>query len=223
MILNNLQKSFLKKLGEGELAKSYVWSGGTALAYLYLQHRLSYDLDFLSLDLVPDRELLINIRRIAKELRITKIEERSKFNRREFFLKRGRKRENLRVEFVYYPFPPIKKQRPISEFRMRVDSLEDMATNKTLAVFERSEPKDAFDLYWILQEKQIKFLTLFKWVEKKFGLTIDPVMFTSEALKEADRLQEIQPLVLKRKFYQPRKIKQYFLQAPQEYLKKKIK
>lgn len=221
MILNNLQKSFLKKLGEGELAKSYVWSGGTALAYLYLQHRLSYDLDFLSLDLVPDRELLINIRRIAKELRITKIEERSRFNRHEFFLKM--RKENLRIEFVYYPFPPIKKRGPISEFKMRVDSLEDMATNKTLAVFERSEPKDTFDLYWILQIKQVKFLTLFKWVEKKFGVIIDPVIFASEALKGADRLQEIQPLVLKKRFYQPRKIKQYFLQAPQEYLKKKIK
>ena len=33
-----------------------------------------------------------------------------------------------------------------------VDSLDDMAANKTMAMIDRTEPKDAFDIYFILKK-----------------------------------------------------------------------
>ena len=101
-ILTPFQKDTLKEMGKSELARFFVWSGGTALSFCYLQHRLSYDLDFLSKDLLPDEYLLSKIKKITKNLKIKKIEEQKRFNRREFWLRKNK--EILRIEFVFLSF-----------------------------------------------------------------------------------------------------------------------
>jgi len=111
-ILTNLQKKFLKEIGNSELSKYFIWSGGTALSY-YLSHRKSYDLDFLSKDLLPDDYLLSQIKKITKKLGIKKIEEKKRFNHHEFWLEKNK--EGIRIEFVFYPFPNIRKSRKLSE------------------------------------------------------------------------------------------------------------
>ncbi|PIY88945.1 MAG: hypothetical protein COY73_02425, partial [Candidatus Nealsonbacteria bacterium CG_4_10_14_0_8_um_filter_37_14] len=67
-ILTNFQKRALKEIGKSELSRFFVWSGGTALSFYYLQHRLSVDLDFMSQDLFRDEYLLTELRKIAKNL-----------------------------------------------------------------------------------------------------------------------------------------------------------
>lgn len=220
-ILNDFQKKFLKEIGKSNLRPYFIWSGGTALSYQYLRHRLSYDLDFLSKDLAPDNYLLSEVNKIAKKLRVKKIEEQKKFNRHEFWLMRDK--ETLRVEFVFYPFPTIKTPKLQTEFKIKIDSFEDILTNKIHAIFERVEPKDAFDVYCMLQQEKIKFLTLFRWVKKKFGVEIDPVLFISKVLAGADKLGKIKPLILKEKLFRPSKIRDFFEKEAQDYLKKEIK
>lgn len=219
-ILTNFQKGVLKEIGKSELFRFFVWSGGTALSFYYLQHRLSVDLDFLSQDLFRDEYLLIELRKIAKNLGVKSIEEQKKFNRREFWLKKGK--EILRIEFVFYPFPRIRPSKKLKEFNIKIDSIEDMLTNKAHAAYERSEPKDIFDLYCILLIKKINFFRIFKWVEKKFGVKIDPVLFAGQALEGVERLKEIRPFILKKKFFKPSSIKIYFQKEAEIYLKKKI-
>jgi len=63
-LLTNFQKKALKEMGKTELAKPFIWSGGTALSYYYLQHRESFDLDFMSIDLLPD-EFILNKEKIS--------------------------------------------------------------------------------------------------------------------------------------------------------------
>jgi predicted nucleotidyltransferase component of viral defense system len=220
-ILTDFQKKVLKAIGESELSKYFIWSGGTALSYGYLQHRKSQDLDFLSKDLLPDEYLLSQVKIIAKSLKIKKIEEQKRFNRHEFWFKKDRK--FLRIEFVFYPFPDIKKTVKLREFDIRTDSLEDILTNKAHTIFERAEPKDVFDFYCILQKKRIDFLKILKWVERKFGVEIDPVILTSKILEGVEKLAEIKPLLLKRAFYKPAKIKEYFEERAQDYLKRKVR
>jgi len=219
-ILTVFQKEVLKKIGQSELSRFFVWSGGTALSARYLRHRLSVDLDFLSQDLLPDEYLLSQIRKIVKELRVRKIEEQKRFNRHEFWLRRGK--ETLKIEFVFYPFPYIKRPKKIQEFNLKLDSLEDILTNKAHAVYERAEPKDAFDFYCLLRVKKMDFLKVFRWVEKKFGVRIDPALFISELLKGADSLLGIKPLILNRKLFKPGVIKKYFQKEAEDYLKKKL-
>lgn len=220
-ILSPFQKNFLKELGKSELSTFFIWSGGTALSYQYLSHRKSYDLDFLSNDLLPDDYLLTQIKKIAKNLKIKKIEEQKKFNRHEFWLKKDR--ETLRIEFVFYPFPNIKKPVILKEFNIKIDSIEDILTNKAHIIFERTEPKDVFDFYCILQKRKTNFLLILKWVKKKFGVEIDPVLLVSKILEGAGKLSEIRPLILKKEFYNSNKIKRFFESKAREYLKRKIK
>lgn len=220
-ILTDFQKKVLKEIGGSELFRFFIWSGGTALSFQYLYHRLSADLDFLSQDLLPDEYLLSQVRKITKNLKIKKFEEQKKFNRHEFWLKRNK--ETLRIEFVFYPFPYIKQPKKIKEFNIKIDSIEDILTNKTHAVYERAEPKDVFDFYCILLLKKTNFLKVFKWVEKKFGVKIDPILFTSEFLKGIDNLDKIRPLILKKKLYRPDTIRRYFKKEAENYLKRKIK
>ncbi|MBU4481237.1 nucleotidyl transferase AbiEii/AbiGii toxin family protein [Patescibacteria group bacterium] len=219
-ILTNFQKEALKEVGKSELSRFFVWSGGTALSFYYLQHRLSVDLDFMSQDSFRDEYLLTEIGKIAENLGVRNIEEQKKFNRHEFWLKKGK--EILRIEFVFYPFPRIRPPQKLKEFNIKIDSIEDMLTNKAQAAYERSEPKDIFDLYCILLIKKINFFRIFKWVEKKFGVKIDPVLFTSKALEGAEKLKEMRPLRPKKKFFKPSSIKIYFQKQAEIYLKKKI-
>ncbi|PIR06630.1 hypothetical protein COY65_00745 [Candidatus Jorgensenbacteria bacterium CG_4_10_14_0_8_um_filter_39_13] len=219
-ILVPIQEVFLKKIGESELSKYFIWSGGTALSFYYLKHRKSQDLDFFSKDLVPADYVLTQINLIAKDLKIQKIEEQRRFNRHEFWLTKGE--EVLRAEFVFYPFLNIGKPAFLKQFDIKIDSLEDILTNKIHAIFERMEPKDVFDVYYILQRKKTKFSLVLRWVKKKFGVEIDPVLLMSRILEGADRLTEIKPLILKKEHYKPNKIKEYFKKEAFNYLKRKI-
>lgn len=218
--LTDFQKKVLKELGKTNLAKFFIWSGGTALSYYYLQHRKSFDLDFMSTDLFPDEFILGEIKKIFQNLEIKKIEEQKIYNRHNFWLKKDN--ETLKLEFVFYPFPNIRKTQKLEEFNIKIDSIEDILTNKMHAIFERSEPKDVFDFYCILKKKKIKLKLVFNWVKKKFGVEIDPVLFAGKILEGADKLNKIKPLIAIKELYQPDKIKKYFEQEAQKYLKKKI-
>ncbi|PJC82852.1 hypothetical protein CO006_01465 [Candidatus Roizmanbacteria bacterium CG_4_8_14_3_um_filter_35_14] len=219
-ILTNFQKKALKEVGKSELSRFFVWSGGTALSSYYLQHRLSADLDFMSQDLFRDDYLLAEIREIARNLKVKNIEEQKKLNRHQFWLKKDR--EILRVEFVFYPFPHIRPPQKLKEFNIKIDSIEDMLTNKAHAAYERSEPKDIFDIYCILLMKRIKFLKIFTYIKKKFGVKIDPVLFASNILKGVERLREIRPSILNKKVFKPSSIENYFQKEARIYLKRKI-
>lgn len=221
-ILNNFQKKILKEIGESELSRYFVWSGGTALSYRYLQHRKSEDLDFLSKELVPNEYLLNSIKQIAKNLKVKKIEEQKKFNRHEFWLKKNK--ETLKIEFIFYPFSKIKRPERLEEFDdLKIDSIEDILTNKAHTIFERSEPKDVFDFYCILQKKKLRFSRILKWVERKFGVEIDPVILVSKILEGIDKLSRIRPLILKKELYRLPRIREYFEKEAREYLKIKIR
>jgi len=218
-LLDKFQKEVLKEISKSKFKDVFIWSGGTALSYCYLQHRDSFDLDFMSVDLFPDDFMLSEIRKIGNNLGVKKIEEQKSYNRFLFWIT---KKETLKLEFVFYPFPCIKSPKKVKEFNIKVDSIEDILTNKAHAAFERSEPKDVFDLYCILKKKKIDFLTIFKWVRKKFGVEIDPVLFSAKVLEGADRLKEIRPIVFKKELYNPDKIKAYFKEEAEKYLKRKL-
>lgn len=218
-LLNDFQRKALKEISKSSLNNIFIWSGGTALSYYYLQHRNSFDLDFMSTDLFPDEFMLGEIKKIADNLKIKKTEEQKLYNRHLFWLMG---KETLKLEFVFYPFPFIKPPKKVKEFNLKIDSIEDILTNKAHASFERSEPKDIFDLYCILKKRKIDFLTIFSWVKRKFGVEIDPVLFSGKILEGVDNLKEIKPIIIKKELYNVEEIRSYFEKEAQKYLKKKI-
>lgn len=190
-ILNNLQKNLLKEIGKSNLAKDFIWTGGTAMAYLF-HHRLSEDLDFFSQDLYPDEYILSEINKIAKNLKITKIKKIKNKNRFLFELK------NLKLEFVYFPFKNLKNPKNCQEFNLRISSVEDMATNKLFALYERAEVKDIFDLYYFLLEKNYTLNKLIKNINKKFGVEIDITQLYKQAKIALENQKILKPLLIKK-------------------------
>ncbi len=220
-ILSPLQIKLIQAIAQGRLAKLYYWTGGTALAYKYLGNRLSEDLDFFSGDLLRDEDLLVELERLKKSLKIKKIKLVRELNRQQFGLAFGRG-QNLKLGFVFFPFKNLARPIMDKKLGMRVDSLVDMAANKTLAAWQRHEPKDVFDLYSLLTIKKMKLSELIKKVNKKFGVQIDEADLGAKILDNINLLKSIRPLVLNSKEFDIKKIRNFFSSQSINYLKNHI-
>lgn len=168
-ILTQNQKLFLNKFFESSLKDDFFLTGGTALSGFYLEHRLSQDLDFFTVDQKVsfdnvNREIL----KIASNLNLKiKNQVASPTFLQYIFLTNA---EDLKVDVVKdVPvfFGDIKK-----EGNMNIDSLINIAVGKLLAIFGRVDAKDFIDLFFILEiEKNFEFNELFaKAKQKDLGL-----------------------------------------------------
>lgn len=77
-----------------------------------------------------------------------------------------------------------------------VDSLDDIAANKIMALIDRNEPKDALDVYFLLTKENYSVKNLLEFVKKKFGVEFKEDMVWSEALKSAQELNALKPLII---------------------------
>lgn len=146
-----LSSFFHKGLGE----RGFYLTGGTALAEYYLHHRYSDDLDFFTrkqgsleqdfqqiLDLIPSLGLSLTSKNPKSAEHLV------------LFVKADDGQDNLKIEFARDV--PAQMAPPIVREGIVADSFEDIATNKICAILGRqpSEPKDLYDLYFILKESQ---------------------------------------------------------------------
>lgn len=189
--LDGLQQKTLSLFADSHLSKTFYWTGGTALTYLHLQHRKSEDLDLFSEKSFLHEELLSFIKILRQSVSLTKVVEKRIFNRHEFFLHND---STLRLEFVHYDFPSLKKRGKWNG--IYVDSLTDMAANKTMAMLDRHAPKDALDIYFLIHQSKFSPQKLLSLVKKKFGLSFPLSSFWDRALLAAQMLNNIRPLLL---------------------------
>ena len=189
--LNHLQKKLLKRLAHSPLKQRFYWTGGTALSFLYLHHRQSKDIDLFSDSPFSFEDINGFVNQLRKDLKLPKVELKKIYDRYEFFL---HNKEKVRLEFVFYEHPQLKPRQKWQG--IFVDSLDDIATNKTMAFFDRNDPKDLFDIYFLLQKNNYKVKKLLKMVEKKFGISFSESSFWSEAYKSIKLLSELQPFLL---------------------------
>lgn len=171
------------------LKNNFYFTGGTALAVAYLNHRLSEDLDFFSLkkidilpisNLIREWEVKYTFKVTPEDKEVVKI-----FNL-EFH-----DGEKLKVDFGYYPYQRLRKGKTIDS--IDVDSLFDIAVNKLQTIRQRSEVKDFVDLYYTLKEFTV--WDLMEGVRVKFGMETDPYLVGVDILK-AERFENL-PQMLK--------------------------
>lgn len=207
--LTALQKEVLLNVGKGFFGKNFYWTGGTLLSYLYFSHRFSVDLDFFSDDLFRDEEYLEAINILKKNIQADKITQTLQNNRRLYFIEKGK--ENVKLEFVYFPFPAAGKRKILKEFSVKADSLSDIMINKTLSTYQRNEVKDIYDLYWYLSNKpQYDLNKLIILVEKKFGVAIEPILLLEKINELCDKLESLKPLLFEKEQNLQTKIKTFF-------------
>lgn len=170
-ILTKTQQVFLKLLGKQSFSKKFYLSGGTALAGFYIPYRFSEDLDFFSEEEVQIDELTAFLQSIKNKLGFESFDFNTSFNRNLFFLKFPN--ETLKLEFTYYPFKQLDDSR--EEFKVKIDSIEDIAVNKLFTIYQTPRSRDFMDLYMIIQKYGFTIDDLIKKAKIKFDSHVDPL------------------------------------------------
>src|SRR3989344_7262139 len=145
-ILTSHQLEFLELASvDKQITKWFYLTGGTALAEFYLHHRLSEDLDFFIEEKEVD-QILVDafLKKISPKLNITQVN-RSNFLGLVSFLLTFKDGEKLKVDFNFYPFKRIGKA--IKFNSLEIDSIYDIAVNKTHVLFMKPRSRDYVDLY----------------------------------------------------------------------------
>ena len=143
--LTALKKDFLKAFFDR--SQAFFLTGGSALGVFYLQHRLSYDLDFFTTAEHTEWRLLDNeIRSISAAIgaQCETITAAPTFRR--YQLNRGMEREI--VDFVVEMVPQLDPEK--NRFgKLRVDTLREITVNKICTLIGRCEVKDLVDLFFL--------------------------------------------------------------------------
>jgi len=154
-ILTPLQKRFLELFANLPDQDQFYLAGGTALSEYYLGHRLSYDLDIFSGTdrLIQPTSFQVEKMCAANNIPIKVVRRFATFV--EFLVGEGE--ESFKVDMALdSPFrlePTL-----LSETGVQVNNYTDLRADKILAYFGRSEPRDAVDVYFILQNESLETL-----------------------------------------------------------------
>lgn len=191
-ILSARQKLLLKLFSSNlDIRQNYYLSGGTALAEYYLCHRFSEDLDFFTEVEIDPISIQTFIKSISGKADIKMVDFQQSFNRNLVYLHFDN--EVIKTEFTYYPFEQLEKPKEIDG--LKVDSLLDIAVNKTFTIYQKPRSRDFIDLYLIIQEKKWSFDDLKKKARAKFDTHIDPLQMAKQLL-EVDRLEDYPKMIV---------------------------
>ncbi|KKP47655.1 MAG: hypothetical protein UR39_C0003G0057 [Candidatus Woesebacteria bacterium GW2011_GWA1_33_30] len=160
-----LQDDFLEEFFSENLTSDFYLTGGTALSRFYLNHRISDDIDLFTQNQKIDMSTVNFL--VLKILSNLKLEIVKQVNTDTFlqYITKSKSGNTLKIDFV--------KDIPVhfGEFKMvdkvRIDSLENIGSNKVLTILGRSDAKDFIDLYFILQKTKLKFDFLYELATKK--------------------------------------------------------
>jgi hypothetical protein len=171
--LTPLKRDFLRRFAERNQA--FYLTGGSALGIFYLEHRLSYDLDFFTLDAGAVNWHLLENQIIALTAEISArcrtLTASPEFHR--FELTRGADREIL--DFVIERAPQVDRQK--EQFgNVRVDTLREIMVNKVCTLVGRCEVKDLVDLYF-LHKRGLEVANHFAAAQTKEG-GLEPAMIS---------------------------------------------
>ena len=148
--LTPLQKEFMGILASLPDRDQFYLAGGVALGEYYLGHRLSFDLDYFTgvENLVLPTSYQIESACQKNNLPIKVIRRFSTFV--QFQAERGN--DSLKIDLALdspYRFEPT----VLSREGIYVNDYPDLRVDKLLAYFGRAEPRDAVDLYFIIQRE----------------------------------------------------------------------
>ena len=154
-LLTNVQKDFLALFSKLPDQEHFYLTGGTGLAEYYLGHRVSFALDFFTSQEQLILPLSYQIERLANssELQIKVTRRFSTFVEFQIDRDGDSLRVDLGLDSPFHFAPPV-----FSTEDVFVNSFEDLYIDKLLAFYGRAEPRDAVDLYFILQQEPLEEL-----------------------------------------------------------------
>lgn len=202
-ILLPYQQKILQLFFAADFGKTFFLTGGTALAAFYFAHRESKDFDFFSLEIFRAEALNQAIKEIAGKMKAQVSIKIAGETYNEIYLENKQERWIQRIDIV--------REQPIHFGQIeivdgvRVDSLENIGSNKVLAIYGRFEPKDFVDLFWIIKNTDWDFKTLFELARKKdrglFEFYWANVISLLEKLETLPKMRKSIKLQLLKNFY----------------------
>lgn len=169
--MTNDIKALLKKIEHADIFenKPLYFIGGTALS-VYLDHRISYDIDITSTELLP----IPAMKAFVFPLKAIHVPDRSKASA--FRINSGKNLDNyymkfmvdgVKLEFSYFD-DELRQSilanavaKPYSKgSKLKILSLDDIITLKAIALFGRKKSRDLFDMAIILERKLLSIAEL---------------------------------------------------------------
>lgn len=150
-VINSAQENILFNFGEVKDSDQFYLTGGTALAYFYLKHRQSNDLDFFTSveEIIDPFSHQLEEHLIAKGFECKRQRSFHCFIELIVSLKGQTTLIHLALDSTF-------RFEPTKEFpgypRLKVDNLTDIASNKLLALFGRATLRDFIDVYFLVQK-----------------------------------------------------------------------
>ena len=216
--LTSLQKEFMGLLASLPDKEQFYLAGGTALSEYYLGHRLSFDLDYFTgtENLVLPLSYQIETACQKKGLALKVIRRFGTFVE----LLVEKRNEGLKIDLALdspYRFePPV-----LSGEGIYVNDYSDLRSDKLLAYFGRAEPRDAIDLYFILQKESPESL-LEQAAQKDPGFDLYWFALALNRCENFPDELDRWPVKMLRPF-EPRKLKQTFLEWAMKLMEKTTK
>jgi predicted nucleotidyltransferase component of viral defense system len=154
-ILSDIQKAFLRLFASLPDQERFYLTGGTALAEYYLGHRLSYDLDLFTneADLIVPFSYRVEQATQSAGMEIAVVRRFASLV--EFQVNQNE--NTLKVDLALdspFRFSLVE----LGDAGVMINDFQDIQTDKTLAFFGRAEPRDAIDLYFLLQKTKFEDL-----------------------------------------------------------------
>lgn len=164
--MTNEIKSLLEKIEQSDIFERHplYFIGGTALS-VYLDHRISYDVDIVSTELLA----VSAIKAFAFPLKARHIPDMKRAS--VFKINTGKNLDNfymkfmvdgIKLEFVHFEDElrqSVLRNATSSSYakgsKLKILSLDDIITLKAIALFDRQKSRDLFDMAIILERKLI--------------------------------------------------------------------
>jgi predicted nucleotidyltransferase component of viral defense system len=162
-----LQDKVLEKVFAVE--DEFYLTGGTALSRFYQEKRYSDDLDFFTNSSTRFNFAIKNIlAELSKEFTIE-----NELDSRDFV--RIKINGLLQVDFVNDRVPRYKEPRVLKN-GYKIDTIENILSNKITAVIGRDNPKDIFDIYLISRYYSINWQEMLDSAQEKSVFSIDDLI-----------------------------------------------
>ncbi|MBI3559102.1 nucleotidyl transferase AbiEii/AbiGii toxin family protein [Candidatus Gottesmanbacteria bacterium] len=160
--------------------KNFYLTGGTVLSSWYLHHRESYDLDFFTEKSFDYDQITNLLKTKQKEIgfRWIGVDEGWQFYTYYFRFPDNRR---LKVDFGKYASSRL--QRGLIWKGLEIDSLYDIAVNKTQMFMLKPRERDYLDLYFILQNANWGINKLLADASVKFEIDYNSVQVVKNFLK----------------------------------------
>lgn len=180
-IITKNQEAILFRIRESEYLRSRVYfTGGTVLSAYYLKHRYSDDLDLFSETKLDNQTIFTLVSQWSSELKFVFTSQISEVV--QMYMLKFKDGSEFKVDFAYYPYKRLKVG--MRKDGLDIDSLLDIAVNKTLTISQRTDVKDFVDFYYL--EQKFGIWDLIKGLRIKFRIETDPFLMAADYLKVED-------------------------------------